>query len=111
MAKVKTSNRDAETWLKDKLERIARALEKAGVPEYVRFLQSPIRLMVFNFLSGIARGLGIAVGMTLIAAMVIIVITKILAHLITLPLIGEQIAQIVKLVNQYLGESSKIRVE
>ena len=62
-------------------------------------------------MAGIARGLGIAIGMTIIAAVVVIILTNVLSKLITLPIIGEQVAKIVTMVNEYLKEGSKLKVQ
>jgi hypothetical protein len=40
-----------------------------------------------------------------------IILTKILSHLITLPLIGQQIAALVEMVNGYMKEGAKIKID
>ena len=64
--------------LEGKLDKVAKALERSNVSEYVQLLQRPMRMIGVNLLAGIARGLGIAIGMTLITALVINLMTKVL---------------------------------
>lgn len=97
--------------LHEKLDKMAVAIERTNIAEYVEMAKKPWRFITFSFIGGVARGFGLAIGMTLIAAIVIIVISKILSHLITFPIVGQQIAELVKLVNQYLREGSKLNIQ
>ena len=54
-----------------KLEQVSREMEKFNIAEYIALLNNPRRYLFINFIGGIARGLGIAVGATLLAAVVI----------------------------------------
>ena len=62
--------------LEKRLDNMAKALERTNVAEYVMLMQRPMKMIGVNLLAGIARGLGIAIGMTLITAIVIILLTK-----------------------------------
>jgi hypothetical protein len=53
-----------------------------------------------NFIGGVARGFGIAVGFTILGAIVLYILQKLVV--LNLPLIGSIIADIVKIVNQKL---------
>ena len=97
--------------LNNSVEKLASQFEKANIQEYVRFMGSPWKIMLSNLLAGIMRGFGLAIGMTVILAVIMIVITKILSHLITLPFVGQQIAQLVEMVNTYLKEGTKIKLD
>jgi len=97
--------------LHEKLDKMAVMIERTRIAEYIELNQKPWRLITYNFLGGIGRGVGIAIGLTLVSAVVIIVLTKILSHLITLPLVGEWIANLVALVNQYLSESQRLKLQ
>jgi 3-methyladenine DNA glycosylase/8-oxoguanine DNA glycosylase len=85
--------------LKDQMERLARALEENRIAEYVSLQQNAGRLIYLNFLAGVARGLGMAVGFTLVGALVI----YILRQMVSIPVIGTFIAQIVDIVTTQLG--------
>ncbi|MFH1710641.1 MAG: DUF5665 domain-containing protein [bacterium] len=97
--------------LNKNVEKLASHFEKANIQEYVKFVGSPWRILSTNLLAGITRGFGIAIGMTVILAVIMIILTKILSHLITLPFVGQQIAQLVETVNAYLKEGTKIKLD
>lgn len=79
-----------------KLEETIEGLNKAGLAEWVELFRRPRRLLLLNFLSGIFRGFGIAVGFTLVGA-AFLVFLGYLARL-NLPYISEFIADIVRVV-------------
>ncbi|SHE34746.1 DUF5665 domain-containing protein [Desulforamulus putei] len=82
--------------LKDRIDVLARNMEKMKLAEYVALLEDTRRLLWVNFISGIARGLGIAVGFTVLGAVILYFLQKLL--LLNLPVIGGFIAQIVQMV-------------
>jgi hypothetical protein len=91
----------------DVLERLARrveelgwAMERASLAEYVRLFDRPWRLMGLNFLAGLARGVGVAVGFLILGALLIYALTTIRAW--NLPGLGHFIADIVRIVQQEL---------
>jgi len=76
---------------------LVKVFEAAGVVDYLEYLQSGKRIMWVNFKAGIAKGFGITVGMTLIVAVFIWVLTM----LVDLPLVGEYFANAKQKVNEY----------
>ncbi len=86
--------------LEEKIKELVVAMEKMKLAEYVRLLERPWRLMYINFIAGIARGVGIAIGFTILGAIVV----YLLRFLVTanLPGIGKFIAEIVRMVNLHL---------
>ncbi len=87
--------------LNRKLEEMVQTMHKLGVAEYVEMLRHPRRLFWINFWSGIARGLGMAIGFTILAAVVLYLLQRVI--LLNLPLIGDFIADIVQIVQKQLG--------
>lgn len=87
--------------LNRKMEDMAETMHKIGVAEYVEMLRHPRRLFWINFWSGVARGLGMAIGFTLLAALVLYLLQHII--LLNVPLIGNFIADIVEIVQRQLG--------
>ncbi len=83
-----------------KLEQVSREMEKFNIAEYLALLNSPRRYLFVNFMGGIARGLGIAVGATLLAAVVIYFLQRLV--MLNLPLIGDFIAELIKIVSEQL---------
>ncbi|AJS57766.1 hypothetical protein UB51_03810 [Paenibacillus sp. IHBB 10380] len=79
---------------------IAQQLEKSRITEYIGLLNRPWRLIWLNMLAGTARGVGIAIGFTFFAA-TIIYLLQVLGAL-NLPIIGDYIADIVRIVQRQL---------
>ncbi|NLV15823.1 MAG: hypothetical protein GXY50_01250 [Syntrophomonadaceae bacterium] len=82
--------------LDEKIDELSVNMEKMGLAEYLEMLDSPRRLLYINFLMGLARGFGMAIGFTLLAALVLWILQWLVV--LNLPLIGDFIAEIVKLV-------------
>ncbi len=64
---------------------LIKVFEAAGVVEYMEYLQSGKRIMWLNFKAGVAKGLGLTVGMTLVLGIFVWVLTM----LVDLPVVGE----------------------
>ncbi|KGE18092.1 hypothetical protein PWYN_26525 [Paenibacillus wynnii] len=79
---------------------LAQQMEKSRIAEYTELLHSPWRLIWLNIFSGAARGLGIALGFTFFAATIIYVLQVLGA--LNLPIIGDYIADIVRIVQHQL---------
>ncbi|MBE3573975.1 MAG: signal transduction histidine kinase [Firmicutes bacterium] len=76
------------------------SVEKGELAEYGRYLSSPGRVVLVNFLGGVARGVGIAIGFTLVAAITLYLLTKLAA--LNIPVIGAFIADITRIVQYQL---------
>ena len=79
-----------------KLEETVQGLDKAGIAEWVELFRQPHRLLYLNFLAGVVRGFGIAVGFTVVGAIFILFLGYIAR--LNLPIIGEFIADIARIV-------------
>lgn len=79
---------------------VAQSLEKSRIADYTQLLHRPGRLIWLNLLSGSARGVGIAIGFTFFAATIIYVLQ--LLGALNLPIIGDYIADIVRIVQRQL---------
>ncbi len=86
--------------LKHKIAELSAKIEKFNLAEYMTLLNSPRRFLMVNFLGGLARGFGIALGMTLLGALVLYVLQRLVV--LNLPLIGDFIAELVRIVLTYL---------
>ncbi|MEG6522175.1 DUF5665 domain-containing protein [Desulfotomaculum sp. 1211_IL3151] len=82
--------------LQKRIDLLAKNMEKMKLTEYVELLGDTKRLLWVNFISGIARGLGIAVGFTILGAALLFVLRKLV--MLNLPVIGGFIAQVVQMV-------------
>lgn len=81
-----------------KIIEVETKLERANLAQFMELLQNPVRLVFLNFLGGLARGFGIAIGLTIIASLFIVLLTR----LVNLPIIGKYIADLVRIVNEQL---------
>jgi hypothetical protein len=85
---------------------LVKIFEAAGVVEYLEYLQSGKRILWVNFKAGVAKGLGLTVGLTLVMAVVVWVLTM----LVDLPLVGEYFADAQQYLNEY-AESTNYQDE
>lgn len=81
-------------------EKMADQMERSRIADYTQLLHKPWRLIWLNLLSGAARGVGIAIGFTFFAATIIYVLQVLGA--LNLPIIGDYIADIVRIVQRQL---------
>ncbi len=83
--------------LEKKIESMALTLEKTKIAEYTEIINNPKRLLIVNFVVGLARGIGTAIGFTILAALILYFIRQ----LVNLPLIGQYIAQLINIIENY----------
>ncbi|MDI6894908.1 MAG: DUF5665 domain-containing protein [Bacillota bacterium] len=86
--------------LEHRLRELLLALQKARLAEYLELLQRPGRLVYLNLLAGLARGFGMAIGFTILGAVVIWFLRS--SFLVNMPVIGSWIAQLVRIVEMEL---------
>ncbi|ARU63933.1 hypothetical protein CBW65_16215 [Tumebacillus avium] len=91
---------DKVSVLSEQIERLAIHMEKANFADYVKMLHRPRRMMFYSLLSGIARGVGLGVGFSVIGATLVYLLQKL--QLLGLPLIGDYIAELVRIVQSNL---------
>ena len=94
------ASEEGKSLLTTKIEELSINMEKMKLAEYVELLNQPKRLLFLNFIAGVARGLGIAVGFAVLGALAILVLRRLVV--LNLPLIGDFIALVVKLVQTRL---------
>lgn len=86
-----------------KLDKISLNMEKFKFVDYVYYIEHPKKMLLANFMGGVARGFGIAIGFTLLGAVVIYLLQ--VAVKWKLPLIGEFISEIVNIVQENLRKT------
>ena len=84
--------------LRHQVALLAETLEKMRLAEYIAYLNRPGRLLWFNFLIGLVRGLGTALGAGLLAGVAYLLLKRMVV--LNLPVIGGFIAELSKYVNQ-----------
>jgi tetrahydromethanopterin S-methyltransferase subunit F len=87
-------------FLSKKLEQLSLDMEKAQLKEYVNLMHHPWQLIWRNLISGISRGVGIAIGFTFFAATIVYLLQFLGA--LNLPIVGDYIADIVRIVQRQL---------
>lgn len=87
--------------LRNKITELSLNMEKMKLAEYVELLNHPWRLLYINFIAGLARGVGIAVGFAILGTIIIIILQRMV--MLNLPVIGGFIAEIVAIVQSRLG--------
>ena len=78
------------------LERLNYTLTKNNILELAELLGDKKKLLFRNLLSGMAKGIGIGIGFTILTAILLIMLQKIVT--LNIPVIGDYIADIVEIV-------------
>ncbi|MEO0098783.1 MAG: DUF5665 domain-containing protein [candidate division WOR-3 bacterium] len=65
-----------------------------GLKELSNYLGRKRKIFFLNFLAGIARGLGFAIGMTIIFAFLLLILRK----FVSVPFLGRYIAQLLEII-------------
>ena len=84
----------------DRIDELSVAMEKMRLAEYIEMIDKPRRVLYLNFVMGLVRGFGMAIGFTILAAIVLWSMQRLVV--LNLPLIGDFIADIVRLVQEEL---------
>ncbi|MGE5560010.1 MAG: DUF5665 domain-containing protein [Chloroflexota bacterium] len=87
--------------LAEKVEKLTRSMEKMKLSEYVKLLDRPWHLLYLNFIAGIARGFGMAIGFTLLGALVVYALQR--SFFVNMPVIGRVLAELVRIVQRQLN--------
>lgn len=93
-------------WLKNKkinileksVENLSHTLQEGNYIEWAYLLGSKKEIIKRNLLAGIFRGVGIGIGVTIISAILLMLLQKIVT--LNIPVIGEYIADIVEIVEK-----------
>mgnify|MGYP000986087217 CR=1 FL=1 len=87
--------------LQGKLHQLYMVLERINLTEYITYLNNPRRLLLLNFGLGLVRGLGGALGATVLLGILVMILRHLV--LLNLPVIGGVIGEIMKFVNLHNG--------
>ena len=87
-------------WMANKLDEHIAVLERMKLPEYIRYLQDHRRFYRMHFLGGVLRGMGSAVGFTILGAVLVWLLQDLAQR--NLPVIGDFLADIVSVVQRRL---------
>lgn len=84
--------------LNKSIDNLSDTLEKGNIRELVYVLGSKKEVIIRNLIAGLFRGIGIGIGVTLISAILIVILQKIV--MLNIPVIGEYISDIVDIVQK-----------
>lgn len=79
-----------------KIDNINEKLDKSRILEISYIMGSKKEIIKRNLLVGLSRGVGIGIGITLISALIVYLLQKIIK--LNIPVVGEYIADIVAIV-------------
>jgi hypothetical protein len=81
---------------------LVKIFEAAGVVEYLEYLQSGKRIMWVNFQAGVAKGLGLTIGLAVVLGLLVWVLTM----LVDLPVIGEYFEEAQQYITNYADSTN-----
>ncbi len=82
--------------LNENIENLLQAFERSNIEEILYLMGSKKEIAKRNFIAGIFRGIGIGIGVTIVSALIIYLLQKIVRW--NLPIIGKYIHDIVEIV-------------
>ena len=82
------------------IDRWIDAMERLRLADYVRYVDDRKRMFWSSFWGGVARGVGMAVGFTILGALLVLLLQDLARR--NLPLIGDALAQIVRVVQRQM---------
>lgn len=82
--------------LKKQIEELNKKIENNKIKEYVTLMGNTKKLLWKNFIAGIARGLGTGIGVTILGAIVLILLRRVV--LLNIPVIGKYLKDILDIV-------------
>lgn len=86
--------------INEKLDSINQKIEKSKIFEMSYILGSKKEIIKRNLIAGIAKGVGLGIGITIISAVIVYILQKIIR--LNIPVVGEYIADIVSIVQKSL---------
>lgn len=84
--------------LNKSIDDLANTLEKGNLNELTYILGSKKEIIVRNLIAGIFRGVGVGIGVTIISALLILLLQRIVK--LNIPIIGEYVSDIVEIVQK-----------
>ncbi|MEF9973564.1 MAG: DUF5665 domain-containing protein [Clostridia bacterium] len=82
----------------DRLEQVLGRMERMHLEDYLCYISDKKRYAWFVFWTGVLRGLGTAVGFTVLGAALVVILQQVVNH--NIPLIGNFLAEVVRVVEK-----------
>lgn len=87
-----------ENLLLMQIDNLNRNLLENNIVDIAELLGDRKKLLITNLIAGISRGVGIGIGVTVITALLVIILQKIV--MLNIPVIGEYVSDIVDIVEK-----------
>lgn len=84
--------------INNKIDEINKKLEKSNIIEMSYIMGNKKEIIKRNLLAGIFRGIGVGIGLTIISAVIIIFLQRLIR--LNIPIIGDYITDIVAIIQQ-----------
>ena len=94
-------DRKSEDFLLRRLEHLTQRIQMLHLDDCVRYVQDWKRRLLYDFFSGIARGIGFSIGFTILGALLLYFLRNM--ALANLPVIGRFLAELVRIVETNLS--------
>lgn len=85
-------------FLEKEIVKLNKVLSESNLSELILLMGNKRDIFIRNLIAGITKGIGIGIGITIITAMILFLLRRIVA--LNLPVIGDFIADIVTIVEQ-----------
>lgn len=82
--------------LEQKVDEIALKLENIKINSYVELMEDNKKLIKKNFIAGISKGIGMAIGFTILGAIALLLLRRVVA--LNIPVIGRFVSDIAQIV-------------
>lgn len=82
--------------IEKKIDKINKILEKSNIIEISYILGNKKEILKRNLIAGLSRGVGIGIGITVITAIIVFLLRRLI--MLNIPVIGDYIADIVSIV-------------
>lgn len=89
-----------DTEVTKRMEEYLAQLERLRLPDYLRYLEDRKRFIRTQFVAGLLRGAGMAVGFTLLGAVIVLILQRLAQQ--NLPIIGNFLVEVVEFVQRRL---------
>lgn len=87
--------------LEQKVDEIALKLENIKIDSYVELMSDTRKLIKKNFMAGLSKGIGMAIGFTILGAIALVVLRRVVA--LNIPIIGKYVSDIAQIVEVNLA--------
>lgn len=85
--------------LTESIKNLTKLVDQLRSKRYLQFVESPVKFLLYNFFSGLASGLGTAIGATIIFGLIILLLSK----LQIVPIVGNWAVTILDYIHKARG--------